>query len=288
MKLNERIYELRTKHKMSQGDLAEALGVSRQSVSKWEVGSAVPEIEHLLHLSEIFGVTLDELVKGEGQDEPRVQVDTEETQTATAITYREREPRKTAALVLLLCGIFLIFIALLGLGAIGILLAIPLFVCALLCVLLRRRVALYCGWATLILVDLFLGYTTGVMNSWWGYLRIALSGHTMPEGAALHIVISIFLTLCELGMITVTVYSYRNSHFPITKKRKGIILGGWGLWVVTRLAMGLPGYFLTNQVDALYVLARLMPFYHLLQTIGFTALLTLTILWIRNVRKKQA
>ena len=286
MKLNERIYELRTKHKMSQGDLAEALGVSRQSVSKWEVGSAVPEIEHLLHLSEIFGVTLDELVKGEEQEQAQAHSETEAKQPTQVVVYHEREPRKTAALVLLLCGIFFIFVALLGLGAIGILLAIPLFVCALLCLLLRRRVALYCGWATLILVDLFLGYTTGVLNSWWGYLRIALSGHAIRAGATIQIIISILLSLCELGMVAATVYSYRNANFPLTKKRKGLILGGWGLWVVTRIAMGLPGFF-TNQVDSLLVLARLMPIHHLLQTIGFTALLTLTVLWVRNVRKKQ-
>lgn len=47
---------------MSQGDLAEALDVSRQSVSKWENNSAVPELDKLIRMSELFSVTLDELV----------------------------------------------------------------------------------------------------------------------------------------------------------------------------------------------------------------------------------
>ena len=62
MNLGETIYRLRTKAGMSQDALAGALDVSRQSVSKWENNAAVPELEKLMKLSEVFGVTLDELV----------------------------------------------------------------------------------------------------------------------------------------------------------------------------------------------------------------------------------
>ena len=62
MNLGETIYRLRTKAGMSQDALAGALDVSRQSVSKWENNAAVPELDKLMKLSEIFGVTLDELV----------------------------------------------------------------------------------------------------------------------------------------------------------------------------------------------------------------------------------
>lgn len=65
MNLGENIYRLRTQKNMSQGDLADALEVSRQSVSKWENNSAVPELDKLSKMSRIFGVTLDELVHGE-------------------------------------------------------------------------------------------------------------------------------------------------------------------------------------------------------------------------------
>lgn len=62
MNLGENIYRLRTGKNMSQGDLAEVLDVSRQSVSKWENNSATPELDKLIKMSELFGVTLDELV----------------------------------------------------------------------------------------------------------------------------------------------------------------------------------------------------------------------------------
>ena len=60
--LGERIYKLRTEKGMSQGDLSDALEVSRQSISKWETNGSVPELDKLVKLSEIFGVSLDELV----------------------------------------------------------------------------------------------------------------------------------------------------------------------------------------------------------------------------------
>ncbi len=62
--LAERIYTLRKQHALSQEQLAEALGVSRQTVSKWENGTATPELEKLRALARCFDVTLDELVEG--------------------------------------------------------------------------------------------------------------------------------------------------------------------------------------------------------------------------------
>ena len=61
MRLAQTIYQLRIQKGMSQGDLAEALEVSRQSVSKWENGGATPDLDKLVKLSALFGVTLDEL-----------------------------------------------------------------------------------------------------------------------------------------------------------------------------------------------------------------------------------
>lgn len=65
MSLAENIYQFRTEQNMSQLDLADALEVSRQSVSKWETGTAVPELDKLVKMAKLFGVTLDELVSGE-------------------------------------------------------------------------------------------------------------------------------------------------------------------------------------------------------------------------------
>ena len=64
MNIGENIYNYRTGKAMSQTDLANALEVSRQSVSKWENNSAVPDLERIIKMSELFEVTLDELVFG--------------------------------------------------------------------------------------------------------------------------------------------------------------------------------------------------------------------------------
>ena len=61
-----RLYELRKKHNLSQEELAERLGVSRQAVSKWERSEASPDTDNLIALAKIYGLTLDELIYGEG------------------------------------------------------------------------------------------------------------------------------------------------------------------------------------------------------------------------------
>ena len=57
MELSQKIYELRTGSGLSQLDLAEKLGVSRQSVSKWETGQAVPDLDKLIRLAAALSVT---------------------------------------------------------------------------------------------------------------------------------------------------------------------------------------------------------------------------------------
>lgn len=65
MKLHEKIYTCRKKAGLSQEALAEKLGISRQSVSKWETGESVPEINKLSILASIFNVTTDWLLSEE-------------------------------------------------------------------------------------------------------------------------------------------------------------------------------------------------------------------------------
>lgn len=62
MKLGNKIYSCRKKAGLSQEALAEKIGVSRQAISKWEIGTAVPELENLATLAQLFGVTTDWLL----------------------------------------------------------------------------------------------------------------------------------------------------------------------------------------------------------------------------------
>lgn len=72
--LGERIYQERTARRLSQTELAEALEVSRQSVSKWETNASVPDLDKLVRMCELFGVSMDSLVRGmepqESKDNP--------------------------------------------------------------------------------------------------------------------------------------------------------------------------------------------------------------------------
>lgn len=63
MAFPEKLYTLRKNKGLSQEQLAESLNVSRQAVSKWESGTAMPETEKLLAISKFFGVSMDYLMK---------------------------------------------------------------------------------------------------------------------------------------------------------------------------------------------------------------------------------
>lgn len=65
---NENLVRLRKIHQMTQEDVAEAVGVSRQAVAKWESGETIPDLEKCKLLAELFGVSLDNLANYESED----------------------------------------------------------------------------------------------------------------------------------------------------------------------------------------------------------------------------
>ena len=77
MKLSEKILQSRKALGLSQEQLAERMGVSRQSVSKWETGQSDPELDKLISLSRLFGITTDELL-GNPPEEPATDIDSME------------------------------------------------------------------------------------------------------------------------------------------------------------------------------------------------------------------
>ena len=62
--LAKNIVKYRQRNKMSQEQLAEALNISRQSISKWETGENLPSIDNLISLSGLLDISLDELITG--------------------------------------------------------------------------------------------------------------------------------------------------------------------------------------------------------------------------------
>ncbi len=100
--LGERIYQERTARRLSQTDLAEALEVSRQSVSKWETNASVPDLDKLVRMCELFEVSMDSLVRGV---EPR---ETEDSPPEAAAPQKEDHPN-----VRIILGLMLVFFGLL-------------------------------------------------------------------------------------------------------------------------------------------------------------------------------
>ncbi|QIL45836.1 helix-turn-helix transcriptional regulator [Vagococcus coleopterorum] len=72
MMISELIKKERLARGWSQEDLAKKLMISRQSISKWELGTALPNTEQLIKLSDVFGLSLDVLIKGDEKMEKKV------------------------------------------------------------------------------------------------------------------------------------------------------------------------------------------------------------------------
>ena len=67
MEIGKKIKEQREQKNWSQDDLAEILNISRQSISKWELNKVYPSIDMLIKMSDLFDISLDELIKGDKQ-----------------------------------------------------------------------------------------------------------------------------------------------------------------------------------------------------------------------------
>lgn len=151
MNLGENIYRLRTERNLSQGDFADALEVSRQSVSKWENNSAVPELEKLVKMAELFGITLDELVTGERKEEPASPPPRDIPATEQPVK-RGLTVQQIIGIVLLgFGGLCLIVFTVAGIFTgsylLGLLISLPLLLCGLICLLCKKNIGLKCAWA---------------------------------------------------------------------------------------------------------------------------------------------
>ena len=75
MKLYEKLFNLRKEKNITQQELSEILGVSRQAISRWEMGTSFPSIENLLQLSRLYNVSIDFLINDELDSEKDIPVD---------------------------------------------------------------------------------------------------------------------------------------------------------------------------------------------------------------------
>ena len=266
MNLGETIYRLRTQRGMSQGDLAEALDVSRQSISKWENNSATPELIKLVKLAELFGVSLDALVLGAEQPQEQAQPQ-DPPQTAAPTPQRGLAGRKIAGIVLLSMAFvtLLVFTILTGpLG--GPLCALPFLLTGLCCFVFRRHVGLWCAWALFLLIGEYLRAATGITWSLVYLTRIYQASWNDTRLAFAWGILGVRLLLAAI-----TIWVLRKKPFALSRKRILLLLGGWvvlGLlciplplastdqWIVTAmtaldyLRLGLLTFLATRTVNA--------------------------------------
>lgn len=212
MTLGENIVRLRTQRNWSQGNLADALDVSRQSVSKWETDASIPEFDKLIKLSELFDVTLDELVN----DEDKVKIEPDLVMAEKHHSVTGTILLCTGLAVMILCSIFA------GNMLVGLLAALPLIICGIICFVVKRRVGLCCAWVVYLCVDLYLRLAVGIS---WTTIFMTHLWTAQMNYARLVIAWAQFIGM--IIMIVCTARSYRTLKLSMTKKEVTWLIIGW-------------------------------------------------------------
>lgn len=205
MDLGKRILELRTEKNMSQGDLADALGVSRQSVSKWETDSSVPELEKLLRMSDLFHVTLDVLVHG-----PESGMLSGKTNESTEIRQTGLPAGRIVGFVLLGIGLLLLIMMFIVTDPLSALIvSSPFLTTAVICIFVRRHTALWCGWTIFGILYVYFRYATGI-RFWWIFNK-----WMYRQELTMHALIAWVMTITLAMLVIATFRALKKSDKPL-------------------------------------------------------------------------
>ena len=234
MTLGEKISALRDQHKMSQGDLAEKIGVSRQSISKWETDTSVPELDKLIQLSEVFHITLDELVKGdiltsrEENENPNHQHQAP-AQPIQVVIQKSSNTQKIIGVILLCFGaVVMLLLTLLGGVLSGLLFSSPFILCGIICMVFKRNVGLWCAWALLFAVNVYLRYATGIT---WHLTRWTLNYD--PSMNYMRLAFAWIELISYAAIILVTVLRLRKKPLEATQKTYTLFAAGCTAFALT-------------------------------------------------------
>ena len=226
MTLGEKIYKLRTERNLSQGDLSEILEVSRQSVSKWENGAATPDLDKIIKLSEIIGITIDELVKNEEVSAPS------EQKTPEIIIKKESgfPPRKIIGTVLLSLSLIVTVVLLAAGGGIsGLVLSSPLILCGIICFIFKKNIGLWCAWAVFFCVDMYMRLATGTTSAL--VLNFQALLFMVRGGDFIRLLLAVAQLTAILSLILATVFRFRK--IPLESKKLPIIF--WAVFAVMKI-----------------------------------------------------
>lgn len=234
MSLGERIYRLRTEKNLSQGDLAELLEVSRQSISKWENNNAVPDLEKIIKMSDIFKVSLDELLKGE-----KISRNTEKTIQLSQVNETANPQRKIIGTILL-CMAFLVVLlfGIVGAGFSGIIYCLPFLTCGILCFILKRNLGFWCAWDVYILIDLFTAWGTSVSKS-----DVFFTFMWTEEMNYIRLLVAWILMLCLVTLIVITVLKFKKKPFASLQLAKKNLTIAWVIFFALQCVTMLYSHF---------------------------------------------
>lgn len=265
MNLGQKIYELRTAKNLSQGDLADLLDVSRQSVSKWENSTAVPELDKLIRLCDVFDITLDELT-GRTPQAPEQPVLI--SPHSTAFTTQKVAGYILLTFALLAALLLALFAAELFMF---ILIVQPLLLCSLICLRVKNHAGYWCLWAIYLSVEFFSPFVVGL-----SILR------------ATYVLRLVFLVVMFFVAWTI----FKNVTIPATRKYGYLTLFGWisyvvASWVVPRIFYAYPTRLWFNSSDLGELQMYLYYAANTVLTIGLAALFTYTICLLRSKKQKS-
>ncbi len=206
MNLANKIIELRTENKLSQSDLAEKLGVSRQSISKWETGTSTPDLEHLVLLSELFAISLDDLVKNQSQaNTPQTQAPPHDKQSTKQSAQAETSTRKIIGFILLGIGLFSAVISLL-LGFILVVPGILLITTGIICLKTNTHIGLKIAWLWFIAILMILTPAITGAN-----LGMIFNPFTYQNGFSIHLIITFIIWFFYVLLSIKTIMIFKNT-----------------------------------------------------------------------------
>lgn len=278
MNIGERIYDLRTAKNLSQGDLAEMLAVSRQSISKWENNSAVPDLEKIIKLSQIFDISIDELVKGsEAKTEP--QPPQQPKVEYVQVVQKPMEGRKIAGIILLCMAFILTFGILLLTGSFGgFIYAIPFILCGIICFTVKKHTGLVCCWSVYVVLDILMQFFTGSSR---GMALNTLHYIRAMGNITINLIISWIWLGLTAALVLWTVVVAKDAPIADMPKYKTKLIVGWAVYIVL--------FAVRKIVNALWFESVIIPFiqennmiYHFVNTTvneGIFALLILLIIF---------
>ncbi|MGI6181994.1 MAG: helix-turn-helix domain-containing protein [Agathobaculum sp.] len=202
MTLGETIYTLRNARGMSQGDLAERLHVSRQSVSKWENNTSVPELDKLLLLSDVFHISLDELTGRSPTGPSPASAPQAPPQAAPQRTFGTQRIIGFILLALgLLCCVLSFFF-----GSGGLAIGGYCIVCGILCLKTGKYAGLIIGWLTLLPAILLAPLFTSVRM--FDIFHLSAYAH----GISIQQIVAIAMWLCLFALLFFTIRAARTYY----------------------------------------------------------------------------